>query len=222
MGKRFMTVKGVGKASLAPDTIQIDFTLEARAESYDQTINYATQQLEELRNCLSQLGFMKSDLVTTQFLVDTDYESVKNEEGEYIRVFKGYIVRNNLKLSFPLDNKRLGCLLEQLSQCEAHPEFTIRYLLKNDQELKALIIQNAVQHAINNAQILAASSEVLLGEIISIEYDWSTIAYQTREFNLTEASSYSVAQIDLQPDLITASDSVTITWKLKKKEQDDD
>ncbi len=217
-----MTVKGVGEASLAPDTIQIDFNLEVHAESYDQTINYAAQQLQELRNCLSPLGFTKEDLVTTQFLVDTDYESVKNEEGEYIRVFKGYTVRNNLKLSFPFDNKRLGCLLDQISQCEAHPEFSIRYRLKNDQELKALIIQKAVQNAIQNAQLLATASDVLLGEIISIEYDWSTITYQTREFNLTEASSYSVAQIDLQPDLITASDSVTITWKLKKKEQDDD
>lgn len=110
MEQRTLTVKGTGQASLPPDTIQLDFDLESKAENYDETINLAGTRLEQLRSCLANVGFSKSDLVTTNFSVNTDYESVKNEEGEYIRVFKGYSVRNNLKLSFPIDTHRLAMI----------------------------------------------------------------------------------------------------------------
>lgn len=222
MGKRLMTVKGVGKASLPPDTIQINLYLESRAETYDKTLELASTQLEQLRMCLAKEGFTKSDLVTTQFSVDTDYESVKNEEGDYIRVFKGYIVRNYLKITFPLNNARLGRIIETLSHCDAHPEFSIHYLLKDEQELKSLLLKDAVQNATQNAQTLALAGGITLGEIISIQYDWTDIQYITREFNLTEAVSYSAAQIDLQPDEISASDSVTITWEIVKKEHENE
>lgn len=222
MGKRLVTVRGTGEASLAPDTIQINLTLEARAEVYEEAIQLAATQLEELRLCLAKEGFTKSDLITTQFSVNTDYENVKNEAGEFIRVFKGYIVRNQLTLAFPINNERLGRVLRTLSQCESHPEFSIQYLLKDDQELQALVLKDAVNNAKQNAQTLARASGITLGEIVSIQYDWSNIQFKNREFVLTEAVNYSVAQIDLQPDNITASANVTIVWEIKQKEQENE
>ncbi|MTL67073.1 SIMPL domain-containing protein, partial [Turicibacter sanguinis] len=41
MEQRTLTVKGTGQASLPPDTIQLDFDLESKAENYDETINLA-------------------------------------------------------------------------------------------------------------------------------------------------------------------------------------
>ena len=168
MEQRTLTVKGTGQASLPPDTIQLDFDLESKAENYDETINLAGTRLEQLRSCLANVGFSKSDLVTTNFSVNTDYESVKNEEGEYIRVFKGYSVRNNLKLSFPIDTHRLAMILEQLSACEANPELSIHFLLTDDTKLKELLLQDAVADATQKANILALAAGVRLDDILAI------------------------------------------------------
>jgi hypothetical protein len=213
--ERTLTVKGTGQASLPPDTIQLDFDLESKAENYDETINLAGTRLEQLRSCLANVGFSKSDLVTTNFSVNTDYESVKNEEGEYIRVFKGYSVRNNLKLSFPIDTHRLAMILEQLSACEANPELSIHFLLTDDTKLKELLLQDAVADATQKANILALAAGVRLDDILAITYDWSNIVYRNREMMLEESVAYSAAAIDIQPDNVSASDTVTIVWEIK-------
>lgn len=214
MDQRTMTVKGTGQATLPPDTIELDFNLESRAETYEETIGLAGARLEQLRACLGHVGFDKSDLVTTNFSIDTDYESIKNETGDYIRVFKGYIVRNYLKLSFPIDTTRLALILEQLSTCEANPEVTIHFLLKNDTQLKEILLENAVADATQKANILAKASGVRLDDILAISYDWTDIQYKNRDFMLNEMVAYSAAAIDIQPDQVSASDSVTIVWRI--------
>ena len=92
MKQRPITVKGTGQASLPPDYIEIPLYLESRDEQYDQAIELASQKLEELQHCLEEIGFKKEDLKTSSFTVDTDYEQVTDEEGNYVRVFRGYIV----------------------------------------------------------------------------------------------------------------------------------
>lgn len=215
MNQRTLTVKGTGQASLPPDTIQLDFYLESRAETYEETIELAGTRLEQLRSCLESVGFEKSDLVTTNFSIDTDYESIKNEAGDYIRVFKGYIVRHYLKLSFPIDTNRLARILEQLSTCEANPEVSIHFLLKDDTKLKELLLEDAVKDATQKANILAHAAGVRLDDILSISYDWTDIQYKNRDLMLTEAVAYSAAAIDIEPDMISASDTVTMIWEIK-------
>lgn len=215
MEQRTLTVKGTGQASLPPDTIELDFYLESRAENYEETIELAGTRLEQLRSCLARVGFSKSDLVTTNFSINTDYESVKNEEGDYIRVFKGYSVRNYLKLSFPIDTDRLATILEQLSTCEANPEVSIHFLLKDDAKLKELLLQDAVADATQKANVLATATDVRLDDILAINYDWTDIVYKNRDFMLEESVAYSAAAIDIQPDNVSASDTVTIVWEIK-------
>lgn len=215
MEQRTLTVKGTGQASLPPDTIQLDVYLESRADQYDETIELAGTRLEELRTCLAVVGFSKSDLVTTNFSIDTDYESIKNENGDYIRVFKGYVVRNYLKLSFPLDTDRLAQILEHLSSCEANPEVSIHFLLKDDAKLKELLLQDAVADATNKANILAQAAGVRLDDVLSITYDWMDVQYKNRDLMLTEAVAYSASAINIEPDVVSASDSVTMIWEIK-------
>ena len=126
MKQRTITVKGTGQASLPPDYIEIPLYLESRDEQYDQAIELASQKLEELQHCLEGIGFKKEDLKTSSFTVDTDYEQVKDEEGNYVRVFRGYIVRHRLTFGFDFNHEKLGDVIQVISNCPAHPELSIQ------------------------------------------------------------------------------------------------
>lgn len=214
MKKRTMTVKGLGQAALPPDYIEIPLYLETRDESYTGSIELANIKFEQLQSCLNQVGFKNVDLKTISFNVDTDYEQVKNEAGEYVRVFRGYVIRHRLKVGFDFSQQKLGEVIVVLSECTAHPEFSIQYQLKSEEQLKALILQDAVEQATAQAEVLAKAAGVKLGAIQAINYDWGSALYQPRDLMLNQNVDYSVAMIDLQPEDITASDYVTLIWEL--------
>lgn len=214
MNQRTITVKGTGKASLPPDYIEIPLYLESRDEQYEQAIELASQKLEELQQCLEGIGFKKEDLKTSSFTVDTDYEQVKDEEGNYVRVFRGYIVRHHLSIGFDFNTEKLGEVIQIISDCKAHPEFSIQYQLKSEAALTSLILEDAVKQATRQANVLAQAAGVTLGPIQAIEYDFSTLSYQPRELLLNESANYSMAMMDLQPQDISATDYVTIVWEL--------
>ena len=214
MRNRTITVKGLGQASLPPDYIEIPLYLETKDEVYTRAIELANTKFEQLQTCLNQVGFENVDLKTISFNVDTDYEQVKNEAGEYVSVFRGYVIRHRLKIGFDFNQQKLGEVIEVLSKCPARPEFSIQYQLKSEAKLKSLILQDAVKNATEQANVLADAAGVDLGPVQAIDYDWVNDPYQPQELMLNENLDYSVDMMNLQPEDIKASYYVTLIWEL--------
>ena len=74
--------------------------LEAKDKEYDKAMELAAKQLEQPNTSLTAIGFEKESVKTTNFHVDTDYDSYKDKLGNYQREFSGFVCRHNLKLSF--------------------------------------------------------------------------------------------------------------------------
>lgn len=105
---RTITVKGVGKVSTAPDYVVITMGLEAKNKDYETTLEPAAEKIEQLNASLEEIGFEKKTVKTTSFNVRTDYNSVKDTNGNYKRVFNGYYCEHSLKVEFDFDTKRLA------------------------------------------------------------------------------------------------------------------
>lgn len=215
--KRVITVKGKGKVSAPPDWIKIMMTLKASDMDYDKTMDIAANQLKELRNCLGKLGFKKEDIKTTSFHIDTSYERVKDYHGNYKSVFKGYRCSNELYIGFETDSKKLGEILSALSNCKAKPEFSIKYQIRDQKSLKEEMLKKAILDAKEKAKVIAEAAGVEIGNILRIDYDWSEIRFQREEsYYLSEASYQpSIASIDIEPDDIKISDTVTVVREIK-------
>ena len=78
-----ITVKGVGKASAPVDSVELSFRLQAKNRDYDQAVHDADQKLFALENALCAAGFPAADFQTAGFHVDTEYENVRDEGGNY-------------------------------------------------------------------------------------------------------------------------------------------
>lgn len=216
-----ITIKGIGKLSLKPDQVVVSLTLKATDKNYDKAMNTAAKHLEQLRGALVGIGFTKDDLKTTNFNVGTEYESERDKNGNYKRIFIGYSVTHQLKLEFDFDSQRLSQTLGAIAACIAEPELNVQFTVKDKESVNAALLENACVNAKANAGILAKASGVTLGDLISIDYNWGELhLFSPTQHDMEDAcmrlSSAAPTSIEIEPDDIDISDSVTFVWEISK------
>ena len=123
------TITTIGRASLkaAPDTVQISVSLRALEIKCADAMKKAAGQLEAVRSAMTDAGFDRDTLRTSDFSVSADYESRQDERGVWCQVFIGYAVVNRLSVSIPMDAKRLTDALSAVSGSETDPEISISF-----------------------------------------------------------------------------------------------
>ena len=129
---------------------------------------------------------------------------------------------HRIKVEFPADNKRLGKILYALAHCSVSPEFSIEYTVEDSEKAKNALLGAAVKDSMAKASVLAAAAGVRLGKIINIDYSWGEIDFVSRplqELSLRycepekcESGSYDM---DIEPEDINISDTVTVIWELE-------
>lgn len=213
---RTITVRGTGNVSVKPDFTEVTMNMSARNYDYEKTMEIASEQVDEIKNALCGIGFENEDVKTTSFDVHPRFESIKDAQGNYKRQFEGYECRHDLKIEFDFDMKMLSRVLSSLSKCEATPEFEVQFTIKDKELIKSQLLENAVANALNNANILAKASQVTLGNIISINYNWGELhLYSDTSYDMTEQCLAAPKCIDIEPDDIDVSDGVTIVWEIR-------
>ena len=125
-----------------------------------------------------------------------------------------------------MDHDLLGKILDNVSRCECHPEFDISYTIKDKEAVKNKLLEKAVKDSRVKAEVLAKAAEMNLDELVSIDYSWGEIELTSSPYgklldglrcNDSEEDYYlDDAPMQLEPDDIKASDTVTVVWKLKR------
>lgn len=220
MESRILTVNGTGKVSIKPDYTIISVSLDTKDKAYEKAVEKASVQIELLRTSLINIGFQKNDLKTTSFNVQARYESERDNKGNYKSVFAGFECIHQLKLAFDFDMQKLSCVLDALSKSLTEPRLDVNFTVKDKSSVNEEVLRNAVANAVCQAEILASASGVKLGDIISINYNRS-------ELNMLSNARFAIADncraaapmameksIDIEPEDIDVSDTVSITWQI--------
>lgn len=221
--ERTIRVTGKGKISVKPDRIRLHINVEGTKADYETTLQSSTETIEILKDLVENLGFKRSDLKTVYFNVDTVYDSYQDRDKSWKKRFMGYRFVHRLKLEFAADNKMLGKLLYTLAHSSIAPEFSIEYTIADSETAKNELLKAAIKDSLQKAKVLSESAEVTLGELKSIDYSWGEIDFVTRpmdermmkciEPDCSESLSYD---IDIEPDDIDVTDTVTVVWSLAK------
>ncbi|UJF15435.1 SIMPL domain-containing protein [Jeotgalibaca sp. MA1X17-3] len=213
--KGTITVKGKGFASAPPDTIEVAIELSATKDTYEEAMNDSSNRLEGIRTALRPHHFNKEDLKTAHFHIDTEYDYPENKDGVQQRRLVGYRYIHKLYFEFQNDSEFLGEVLESLSKSEMNPDFSVRFKLKDQTKIKKIMLEEAVHDARDKALILTKASGVKLDRIESIQYDWSEIElYSSNFLQDTQMMRASSSVMDIQPEDIENSETVSITWNL--------
>ena len=98
----------------------------ADEEDYDRAMEQAARQSGAMTDAVKAAGFAAEDLKTTRFNVSTNYESIRDRDGNYRQVFTGYLCSQGFRLAFPLYMKRLGQVLSTIAGSGMHIAFTVK------------------------------------------------------------------------------------------------
>lgn len=217
---RTITVKGIGKVNVAPDCVVVSMSLEAKSLDYEMAMRIAAENINDLNEVLEKIGFNKNDLKTSSFDVRTTYESVKDRNGNYKRVFDGYVCSQRLKLQFDFDTKLIAKTLHAISTCLANPQLSISFTVKDTNAVNKELLRSATINAKEKAEVLCDAACVELGDLVSIDYNWGELNVYSRTEYMCEDKCMSMAcegigDIDIEPEDIKVSDSATFVWEIK-------
>lgn len=215
---RTITVRGTGNVSLRPDLTVVTMTLRTLDESYDISMEKSAKMLDALTLSLEAAGFAKDQLKTSDYNVSTEYESVRDENGNYRNVFKGYACVLGLKLEFAFDTAVLSKVLSAIAGCVAEPELTVRFTVSDKENAAEMLLRDASANAKKKAQILADASGVGLGELVSVDYSLG-------EKDLHSPTNYrmdakcmafgNAVNMDIVPEDVRIRDTVTFVWSIE-------
>ena len=220
---RTIRVTGKGQIKLKPDMTRIVITMEGTYPEYSETLRHSSEDTEAIKDLLTADGFERSDLKTLDFSVDTEFESYK-EHGAYKQRFVGYKYNHVMKVEFDSDNGRLGRILYALANSQLRPEFRISYTIKDQEAAKNQLLGKAVSDAMEKADTLARAARVTLMEIQSIDYYWGQISFEVHPMNRMLVAEEGLASpmaapgsydMDIEPDDIEVSDTVTLLWEIE-------
>ena len=218
---RTIRITGKGRIKVKPDMTRITLSLEGIYPEYGETLRRSSLETEQLKDLLAGFGFERSDIKTLNFNVDTEYESYK-EKGAYKQRLVGYKFYHMMKVEFEFDNERLGSVLYALANCDLKPEFRLSYTVKDPEAEKNELLGRAVADAGKKASVLTKAAGVALKDIQNIDYSWEQIDFEIQPMNrmllaedcCEEPAAGPGYDLDIEPDDIEVSDTVTVIWEI--------
>lgn len=218
--ERTIRVTGRGRISLKPDMMRLIIKISEVHKDYQETIEASSERTQTLREALGNAGFDPKDLKTLFFSVDVENEGYYDKNNNWKQKFAGYRFTHNLRISFDLDNGKLGKALYQLAKCGVNAEISIGYTVKDPDAAKDLLLESAVKDSANKASTLAKASGVELGRVVSIDYSWGELDIYGRAVDDMKIGGAAFSKtmsidMDIEADDIDVTDTVTIVWEIQ-------
>ena len=219
--ERIIKVTGKGNLKIKPDMTRITITLEGQNKEYDKTLAQSSRDTEALKDILEKQGLDRTAVKTLMFNIDTKYEGYQAWDKSWKERFVGYDFKHVVKVEFDSDNKRLGKILYALANAkDIHPDFRLSYTVKDPEASKNQLLGKAVADAKAKAEVLTQAAGVSLKDIKNIDYSWGEIQFEYAPMNRNMfcnkvmADGAGAFDMDIEPDDISVSDTVTVVWEI--------
>lgn len=212
--ERTVTVTGTGRLSLPPDTIELTFMLTAKDPDYSVMMQEAERRFAALKAAAEEAGISAEQLHTVYYNVDTDYQHLPDENGNYRQVFAGYVCRHSLLLEIGMDMELLGAVLSAAEQSGAEPELHFAFTLRDQDAVHEKLLKLAAENARRDAEILAVAAGAALGNLTAVRYrDSSMPQTECGSGMLLRAAKMNDAA-SITPEQIHAEESAVFVWEL--------
>jgi uncharacterized protein YggE len=148
-----------GKYDSAPDTALLQFNISVQEAHPQEAYQRASQAVEQIRQLLRSQKIEPKTAEVGFFALQPvyDYRDPK-------RKLVGYRVNTSVSLKLT-DFSKVGPIVAQISDLDVTSNQSLTYILENMEAAKARAVENAFQHAREEASALARASGRTLGEL---------------------------------------------------------
>ena len=152
----YISVSGISKIQVKPDTVKISFQATATENSAESAKLVVDKQVQLLLSKLQENGFEESLLSRGDIQLRPEYEMIQKKQTQVG-------IKATRNLSYQLDNiLKTNALLEILVEVDIANIGQFRYSLKQPDEWYQKARDLAVQDSINKAEQLAESYQAEL------------------------------------------------------------
>ena len=218
---RTIKVTGKSKVQASPDCTRISITISDTLTEYDNCLAKSVNDMNVIVECIKEFGFERKELKTSNFEINRKTEGYRDKHNDWQYRFIGYEYRENLNFTFKNDNKRLGKILYALAHLSIIPQINVSYFCSDVEAVKNQLLELAIKDAKKKAELLTGASGVKLCEILDIDYSWISVSFESDEMRfcqpmaLEDSCAGSAYNVDIEPDDISASDNVRITFRIE-------
>lgn len=159
-----ITVIGTGTASANPNMVSFSLSIETSAKTASKAAQTNSEQTAKTLALLKKLVPEDKALATVNYAIYPEYKySRDTNKSEFI----GFKVNNTIRVnSKDVDN--IGDILDQTIQSGITRIDNLQFGYENTEELYQSALANALANAKQRAEIIAASSNLKIKEIIDV------------------------------------------------------
>ncbi|TAJ11370.1 SIMPL domain-containing protein [Marinilabiliaceae bacterium JC017] len=213
--ERTLVITGKGKLSVNPDLVIIKFPVKARDLNYVTAVEKLNTQVKLIRNTIDSLGVGMENLKTKDFRVNTLTRWNKRTEQDD---FLGFSAQHDLVLEIPFDHALVNRIINSITKCDNGIEFRIEFGVRDKESCLKELLVNAIKNAKEKALIIAKTADVLLQEILNINYSFADVYFHSDTKLCYDNNSMMCGDAlmpDINPSDIDMSENVTVTWRIE-------
>ena len=218
--EKIITVTGKGNIHIVPDVIRIDLLLVSLHDTYQDAYAQGKDNTEKLTAIMKELGLPKTIRFDIEKQTQTEYDKYHNYKGEK---FLGFQLDHRVKIDISMDTVLLNSIVKLIGRELKQAEINIGYTVKDQRSAELKMLQRAVKDAKEKASIMAETCGCKLGPVKSMDYSEQEIHIysQARQIRSSEeAICCEPESLDITPDDLSVSDSVTVVWYLHNDEKE--
>ena len=206
-----INVTGTGKVDLSPDMAYIYLGVHTENPSAAEAVTTNNAQTQKVIDALKKLGIADKDIRTSNFSIWPS----QNYTPDGKPLDTKYVVDNTVYVTVR-DLKSLGDLLDSVIAAGVNTVNSIQFDVADKKEALKQARADAVKDAQAQAQQLADTAGVGLGDLYSISFSES--AQPIYEFGGKGGGGAAPAEavnVPIQPGQLTITASVTASYKIK-------
>ncbi len=222
--EEIITVTGKGSVHVVPDVTRLSLTLESIHDTYEEAYLQAKENTERLGRVMNQVKL--DPKLPKTIRMDIDKKTIKeyDHNNHFTGVkFLGFALDHQVKIDLGMDNVLLNSIVKLIGQELKQAEINIGYTVRDTRPAQLKMLEKAVKDAREKARIMAAACDCRLGAVKDIRYG----AHEIHVFSearmihsADEAVCCSPESLDITPDDLEFSDSVTVVWRLSNNAEE--
>jgi uncharacterized protein len=207
--QRTLSLSGHGEVRTTPDIASLSVGVITNAQTATAALDANNKAMQAVLGSLNAAGIAARDIQTSNLTVSQRYDNRTDRNSQPQTA--GFDASNNVSIVIR-DLGALGKILDQVVNAGANQVNGISFGIENEEPKLDDARKLAVKEARRKAQLYAAASGVVLGDILTIS---ENAAYQPQSGAVFKARAESADSVPIaQGEQVLAVD-VNVTWEIK-------
>lgn len=196
VGNESISVTGLAKQDFVSDLIVWDGYFTAESKNTKIAYSELKQDAEIIKKYLISKGIQEKEIIFSSVTIESDFEYIKDKEGNSEKEFKGYILTQNLKIESKEVDKVENISREASELIDLGVNFASsapQYYYTKLAELKIKMLSMATEDARNRAVAIAENAKSSLGALRKADMGIFQITAQNSSEEYTYGGAFNTA-----------------------------